>query len=135
MSDYVLPQWMQNSQIKVIPVGQDSLVVCHWQEESGSWAALTVPHQALNGHGNHELDIWPPVQEVTPGMNWPAGQEVYLNDCALPSSPSPTSSTSASASPSPTDTLPPTGAAENAVMAVLGVALIAAGAWMKAKSL
>lgn len=113
------------SDIVIVPAGNDRITICHWSE-GGHWEALNVPHQALEGHDNHDMDVWPPVEGVTDGQNWPRGQSMYINDCTLTASATPTPE------PSPSGTLPPTGANEN--MAVLAVVLIAAGAWMKWKS-
>jgi hypothetical protein len=78
------------------------ITVCHW-DGSGHWDAIEISTSALNGHDNHDLDIWAPVEGVTPGHNWPQGETIYLNGCVLEAqaSPSPT--------PSPTSTLPDTG--------------------------
>lgn len=114
--------------VDIVPVGNNKIIICHWQSDGGYWQAIEINHNALNGHDNHSYDVWPPVEDVTDGSNWPAGENMYLNDCTLTAeiteSPSP--------EPSPTGTLPPTGATEN--MAVLGVALLIAGIWMKWRS-
>jgi len=118
---------MSDGDIQIVPAGNSRIVICHWDEDGGYWQALDIPHQALNGHENHEYDVWPAVTDVTPGQNWPEGEEMYLNDCTL------TASATPSPEPSPTETLPPTGA--NLNMFIVAVGLIATGAWMKWKSM
>lgn len=108
------------------------IVICHW-DNGGHWEAIEISTAALGGHQQHETDIWPPVPDVTEGQNWPDGEAVYLNNCALAVTESP--SASATTTPSPSDTLPDTGPGENLAMTVLGLALIAAGAWMKVKAM
>lgn len=124
-----------------VPVGANSLVICHWTQGSGHWEPITVNHSALNGHEQHSLDVWPPVEDITDGMNWPEGETLYLSMCALttaPSeSPSPSPSPSGSKStttPAPTDTLPPTGAVETSGMLMVGAVLLAAGVWLKRRA-
>jgi len=39
------------------------------------------------GHDEHSMDIWPPVEDVTAGSNWPMGEPVYLHGCSLMSRP------------------------------------------------
>jgi hypothetical protein len=118
---------MTDTNWNIVPAGNERIIICHFNE-GGTWEALDVPHQALEGHSQHETDVWPPVPEVTEGMNWPLGQEMYLNNCVL------TASATPSPSPSPTGTLPPTGASET-ITALLGGALILVGVWLKVKSL
>jgi hypothetical protein len=79
------------------------ITICHWNE-SGTWNPIEISTNALNGHTNHEMDIWPPVEGVTPGMNWPQGEVVYLNDCVL-------AATTPPPEPSPSPSLPESGAA------------------------
>ena len=109
------------------------IVVCHWNN-GGGWDAIEVSTSALGGHENHERDIWPPVEGVTGGQNWERGEDVWVNGCAVAASPEPTPSVTGTQTPSPSSTLPDTGAEENAMMAVVGVSLIAVGAWMKVRS-
>lgn len=114
------------------------ITICHW-DNGGHWNAIEISTSALNGHDNHDLDIWPPIEDVTPGQNWPQGEAVYLNGCVLASTPSPgpTSTSSGSAGPtaSSSATLPDTGTGENVAMALVGLTLILIGAWMKLRSL
>lgn len=104
------------------------IVVCHWNN-GGGWDAIEVSTSALGGHSNHNRDIWPPVEGVSEGQNWPDGEDIWLNDCAI--------ETTATESPSPSasGTLPDTGPGEMAAMTLVGVMLIAAGAWLKVRSL
>lgn len=76
------------------------IIVCHWTE-GGHWNALDIPHEGLNGHDGHNGDIWPPIPEVTDGSNWPQGEAVYYNNCAIEAVVTP--------SPSPSPSLPETG--------------------------
>jgi hypothetical protein len=112
----------------IVPVGNNKIIICHWEGEGGAWQAIEINHNGLNGHDNHDYDVWPPVEGVTDGQNWPKGEDMYLNDCTLNA----TATATPEPSESPTGTLPPTGASLN--MAVLAVAMIASGAWMKWKA-
>jgi hypothetical protein len=96
----------------------NKITICHWNE-GGSWDAIEISTEALNGHDNHGMDIWPPVADVTPGMNWPKGETVYLNGCAIQAIESP--------SPSPSPSLPETGSAELMGLTVLSFVLIVVG--------
>jgi hypothetical protein len=116
--------------IQVVPAGNNKIIICHWNNGAGHWEAMEINHNGLNGHDNHEYDVWPPVEDVTEGSNWPQGEDMYLNDCALNATASP--SPEPSPEPSPTGTLPPTGATENSI--ALGMALILTGALLKWKS-
>lgn len=122
----------------VVPAGSDKLVICHWQGDGGVWEAISVSHSALNGHDNHDFDIWPPVTGVTPGHNWENGSDVYLAGCVLGANPSPTptGSESGTSEPSPTQTatLPPTGPVEIGAQVAAALALVAAGLWLQRTS-
>jgi len=76
------------------------ITICHWTDGT-DWQALEISTSGLNGHDGHGVDIWPPVPDVTPGHNWPQGQAVYLNGCAITAEVVPT--------PSPSSSLPETG--------------------------
>ena len=107
----------------------NKLTICHWNN-GGSWEAIEVSTSALSGHENHSTDIWPPVEDVTNGNNWPRGEAVYLNACAIAvvtPSPEPT--------PSPTSSLPDTGTSMGMGVGVLAAMLIAAGAALVKKGL
>jgi hypothetical protein len=93
-----------------------TITICHWTD-GGMWEAITVNHNALEGHQNH-FDIWPPVPDVTQGQNWPVGEDVYINGCALQAQPSP--------SPSPGPSLPESGAGVLALL-LLATLLVAVG--------
>jgi LPXTG-motif cell wall-anchored protein len=126
--------------VDVVPVGSNSLVICHWTNGTGHWEAITVNHNALNGHEQHSLDVWPPVDDITDGMNWPEGETLYLSNCTFATSPSespspsPSESSTGTATPAPTDTLPPTGAVETSGMLMVGAVLLAAGVWLKRRA-
>ena len=114
-------QRLRRDQRVLLTVGADRTTICHWNN-GGSWNAIEVAHSALGAHSAHELDIWPPIEGVTPGHNWPAGQDVFLNGCAVPVEESPPPEPS----PSPSNSLPTTGA-DPAIMAMLSGALILSG--------
>ena len=109
------------------------VTVCHW-DNGGHWQAIEVSTSALSGHTNHDLDIWPPIDGVSPGHNWPQGTDVWLNGCVLAPTPTPTATSSTTASPSPTptptSTLPDTGA-EAVIYTITGIVLIVTGGWLK----
>jgi LPXTG-motif cell wall-anchored protein len=126
---------------EIVPAGGGSVVVCHWNN-GGGWDALDVATSALNGHEQHDRDIWPPVGGVSEGQNWPDGEDIWLNDCRLQATPEPSQSATSSgtappsnsASVSATPTLPDTGPGEVAAMTAVGVALTLAGIWLKVQA-
>jgi hypothetical protein len=93
----------------VEPEAVTKIFICHWAK-SGHWNGISVSVEALEGHEEHQFDIWPPFEDITDGQNWGRGENVYVNGCmttdidnTLPS-PEPTES----ASPSPTVSVTPT---------------------------
>jgi len=74
------------------------------------------------------MDIWPPVDDVTEGSNWPGGEAIYLNGCVLASTPEPSPTSSGTASPSPT--LPETGPFEVGIMLISALILIGGGIFL-----
>ena len=81
------------------------ILICHWANDH--WIGITIDTNGLNGHAHHDLDIWPPVEGVTPGHNWPAGEGVYIHGCGA-GEPTPTASGSPTLSvsaPPPTATV------------------------------
>jgi LPXTG-motif cell wall-anchored protein len=114
----------------------NNVTICHFNQ-GGYWDAVTVSTNALNGHDNHELDIWPPIEDTTEGSNWPGGEAVYLNGCVLAATPepTPTPTDTATGTASPSPTLPETGAGENVILSMAGIFLIGAGIWLKLKAL
>jgi hypothetical protein len=105
------------------------IALCHWNE-GGSWNSLELPLQALEaqGHPNHALDIWPS-SAGTPGNNWPQGEAIFLNGCAMVIHPEPTATASPSSSPS----LPESGT-ETLGLSVLALVLIVVGVFLMARS-
>jgi hypothetical protein len=75
------------------------VTVCHWKS-SGGWNQIEVSVSALEGHSQHDLDIWTAVPGLTPGMNWPVGEGVYDNGCQIITDPSPTPTATPTATPS-----------------------------------
>ena len=112
------------------------VVICHWNN-GGGWDAIEISTSALGGHDQHERDIWPPIEGVSDGQNWEQLGAVWDNGCRIEATPSPSPSptSSSTASPSPSATLPDTGPAETAAMALTGLLMIAVGAWLKWRSL
>ena len=90
-------------------VKADKIVVCHWAN-GGHWNQITVSVNALNGHENHQWDIWPAVDGVTDGQNWNRGENVYANGCETtrPGQPLPTPEPTPSESVAPSPTVTPT---------------------------
>lgn len=88
---------------------ESKITICHWAN-GGHWNTITISYSALEGHDNHDLDIWPPVPGETPGHNWPQGESVYANDCAIATTPTPTATATPTEAPtaSETPTLDPT---------------------------
>jgi len=102
----------------------NQITICHYNE-SGHWDAIEVATSALNGHDGHDLDIWGPVEGVTPGHNWPKGEAIYLNGCVLETTVDP----SPSPSPSPSSSLPETGIAVADMLSLLmSLVLVITGA-------
>jgi hypothetical protein len=89
----------------------DKIFICHWKN-SGEWVGIAINTSALDGHENHDFDIWPPVDGVTDGMNWDLGEDILVNGCETTDRPTPTASVTPeptmSESASPTVSLSPT---------------------------
>ena len=78
------------------------VVICHaTNSEKNPYNKIEVSQSAVegNGHGNHTGPVWypgakdagvrwgdiiPPIDGVTSGLNWSAGQSTYNNGCDLP---------------------------------------------------
>ena len=103
------------------------ITICHW-DDGGHWNAIEVSTNALSGHDNHEVDIWPSIPNVTAGKNWPRGEAVYLNGCQIDAEVVPTPS------PSPSSSLPDTGAELAMGFTILSFIMIVVGLLMVARS-
>lgn len=107
----------------------NKVTLCHWAE-GGHWNAIEVSTSALSGHDNHGIDIWPPIEEVTEGNNWPEGEAVYLNACVLAATPEPSDSPTSSGTASPSATLPETGPVGVLIMLISALILIGGGYYL-----